>query len=193
MGSNRTPLSDRTMFLLSIAGFSLFFLILGRIAGEDIAVQLQLTPTTVEGWLFLGWLVAGPPYLVAAIFWNERDRLSPSKIRNRSLVLGAWIGMTMFILPARLLGADAQWGTGAIVGNPLSAGWVWGMAANVAAAIFAGLVLLILHKSTRKKPTAEQRRMTARFLEAAWLGALVVTLGLSLYGGNGAGIFNNGT
>lgn len=193
MGSNRTPLSDRARFAWFIAGFALFFLVLGRVAGEEIALQLQKTPTTVDGWLFVGWLIGGPPYLVTAIFWNERHRLSSTQIRNRSILLGAWIGLTMLIVPARVLGVHTQFGTGALVGNPLSAGWVWGMAANVGMAIFGGLVLLVLHKSTPKGPTKEQRRMTARFLESAWLVALVVTLGLSLYGGNGSGIFNNGT
>jgi hypothetical protein len=193
MGSNRTAASDGRLFALSTAGFAVFFLVLGRIAGEDIALQLQKTPTTVDGWLFLGWLVGGPPYLVAAIFWNERHRLSRTQIQVRSVLIGACIGLTMLIVPARILGVDTQFGTGALVGNPLSAGWVWGMAANVCMAIFGGLVLLVLHTSTPGRPTDEQLRMTARFLETAWLVALVVTLGLSLYGGNGSGIFNNGT
>ncbi|RNL62108.1 hypothetical protein EFK50_09865 [Nocardioides marmoriginsengisoli] len=197
MGSNRTPLSDRARFGWCIAGFAVLFLVVGRVLGEDIALQLQKTPTTVEGWLFVGWLVGGPPYLVTAIFWNERHRLTRTQLRNRSVLLAAWIGLTMLIVPARVLGVHTQFGTGALVGNPLSAGWVWGMAANVGMLVFGGLVLLVLHKSTPKGPgkgpSAEQRRMTARFLEAAWLVALVVTLGLSLYGGNGSGIFNNGT
>lgn len=186
-------MSDGRRFALCIVGFAFFFLVLGRIAGEHIALELQKTPTTVEGWLFLGWLIGGPPYLVAAIFWNEHRRLTPEQVRLRSVLIGAWLGLTMLIAPARVVGIDLQFGTGALVGNPLTAGWVWGMAANLGMALFGGAVLLILNKSTPEGPTAEQRRMTARFLETAWLVALVVTCGLSLYGGNGSGLFNNGT
>jgi hypothetical protein len=195
MGSNRTPLSGRSLFAASLVVSALFFLVLGRVAGEHLAVQLQKTPTTTEGWLFLGWLIGGPPYLVAAIFWNEHGRFRSAEVRLATVAIAAWIGMTMFIAPARVLGVDTQFGTGAIVGNPLSAGWVWGAVANLGMVLFSLVVLTVMHRATRATggPSADQRRYTARFLEAAWLVALVVTLGLSLYGGNGSGIFNNGT
>jgi len=195
MGTNRTPLSDRWVFALSALGSGLFFLILGRVAGESIAVELQKTPFTTQGWLFVGWLIGGPPLLVAGIFWNEHARFRPTELRVRTVLLGVWLGATMLIAPARVLGVDTQFGTGALVGNPLSAGWVWGEVANLGMLLFSTIVLLVMRSATapRGGPTTQQRRMTARFIEIAWMVTLVVTLGLSLYGGNGSGIFNNGT
>jgi hypothetical protein len=195
MGSKRTLPSGRALFAISVLGSAFLFLLLGRIAGENIALELQKTPTTTEGWLLMGWLVGGPPYLVAVIFWNEHGRFRSREVRLATALIGVWIGMTMFIAPARVLGVDTQFGTGAIVGNPLSAGWVWGAVANAGMAVFSTIVLLVMRSATASHggPTDDQRRMTARFLEAAWLVTLVVTLGLALYGGNGSGIFNNGT
>ncbi len=194
MGSTWTSLSRRVRFGALIASFSIVFLVVGRLFGEDIAVQLQKTPTTPDGWTFLGWAIGGPPYMAAALFWSEHRRLTHDQFRNRSLAYAAAIGLTFFILPARVVGVPAQFGTGAIVGNPLSAGLVWGLCATVALAIFGGLVILSLRGAAGPAgATPAQRLMTARFLESACIVALVVTLGLALYGGNGSGIFNNGT
>lgn len=194
MGSTWTSLSRRTRFGILITGFSTVFLLVGLLYGEQAALQLQKTHTTPDGWIFFGWLAGGPPYMLAALFWSEHRRLTHDQFRNRSLVLAAAIGLTFFILPARIIGVPAQFGTGSIVGFPLSAGLVWGLCATLAVAVFGGLVLLVLHRSTRPQgPTPSQRLMTTRFLESACIVALIVTLGLALYGGNGSGIFNNGT
>lgn len=181
-------------FGLRIGFFSIVFLVIGLLFGEDIAVQLQKTPTTPDGWIFLGWLVGGPPYMLAALFWSEHRRLTHEQFRNRSVVYAFAIGLTFLILPARILGVPAQFGTGAIVGNPLSAGLVWGLCATVAVTVFGGIAILMLHQASGPQgPTPAQRQMTSRFLESACVIALIVTLGLALYGGNGSGIFNNGT
>lgn len=193
MGNPWSSLKRRTRFGLLIGFFSAVFLVLGLAYGEPIAVNLQKTPTTPDGWIFLGWLIGGPPYMLAALFWSEHRRLTHEEFRNRSLAYAIAIGLTFLILPARFVGVPAQFGTGAIVGHPLSAGLVWGLCATVAAGIFGGLVILMLRKATPGGATAAQREMTARFLESACLVALIVTLGLALYGGNGSGIFNNGT
>src|SRR5690242_14485035 len=181
MGSNRTLPSGRALFAISVLGSAFLFLVLGRIAGEHIALELQKTPTTTDGWLFIGWLIGGPPYLVAVIFWNEHGRSRPGEVRLATVLIGVWIGMTMLIAPARVLGVDTQFGTGAIVGNPLSAGWVWGEVANLGMLAFSTIVLLVMRSATapRGGPTTQQRRMTARFIEIAWMVTLVVTLGLS--------------
>lgn len=194
MGSKWTSLSRRTRFGVLIAVFSVVFLVAGLIWGEDIAVQLQKTPTTPDGWIFVGWLIGGPPWMLAALFWSDHRRLTHEQFRNRSIVHAAAVGLTFLVLPARIIGVPAQFGTGAIVGHPLSAGLVWGLCATVAVSIFGALVLLLLRQASRPKgPTPAQRMMTTRFLESACIIALVVTLGLGLYGGNGSGIFNNGT
>jgi len=193
MGSKWTSLSRRTRFGVLIAFFSVAFLVIGLIFGEDIALQLQKTPTTPDGWIFVGWLVGGPPYMLSALFWSEHRRLTHEQFRNRSLVYAVAIALTFVILPARIIGVPAQFGTGAIVGHPLAAGLVWGLCATVAVAVFGGLVLLVLRQASGPHgATPAQRQMTSRFLESACIIALVVTLGLALYGGNGAGIFNNG-
>ena len=185
-------MSDGRRFALSIVGFCVLFLAVGRFLGEDLALQLQKTPTTREGWLFFGWLVGGPPFLLAVLFWNDRARLTRTQFRNRSLGLAAWIGLNMFILPARLDSVDEQFGTAALVGNPLSGGWAWSILANGIAFAFAGVVLLVLHKSVPNGPNQAQRELTVTFLERAWLVVLVAGLGFALYGGS-TGLFSTTT
>lgn len=192
MGSNRTRVSDGRRFALSIVGFCVLFLAIGRFLGEDIALQLQKTPTTRDGYLFFGWLVGGPPFLVSILVWNDRARLQPSQLRNRTLALSAWIGLSMFLLPARLDSVEKQFGTAALVGDPLSGGWAWAMLANVIAFTFAGIVLWVLHKSVPDGPNAAQRSLTLTFLERAWLVVLVAGLGFALYGGS-TGLFTTTT
>jgi hypothetical protein len=194
MGSmvhDRTDLSDRRRFLLAVAGFAVIFTALGRLFGEDIALELQKTPTTTNGWLFIGWLVSAPPYVLTMITWHERRRLNARQRRDRTYVLAAWIGLSMFILPARTSSIDSQFGTGALVGEPLSIGWAWGMLASLIGFAFTALVLTVLHR-TVDEPTKKQRDLTVRFLERAWLVLLVVSLGFALYG-EGTGVFHGGT
>jgi hypothetical protein len=188
---DRTDVSDRRRFFLAVAGFAVFFTALGRLLGEDIALELQKTPTTTNGWLFIGWLVSAPPFALTLVTWHERRRLRPKQRRDRTYVLAAWIGLSMFILPARTSSIDSQFGTGALVGDPLSIGWAWGMLANLIGFAFTALVLTVLHR-TVDEPTREQRDLTARFLERAWLVLLVVSLGFALYG-EGTGVFHGGT
>jgi hypothetical protein len=192
MRSNRTRLSDGRRFAVSIVGFCVLFLAVGRFLGEDLALQLQKTPTTHEGWQFFGWLVGGPPFLLAILVWNDRDRLAPGQVRNRTVALSAWIGLGMLILPAKLDSVHEQFGTAALVGDPLSLGWAWAMLANLVAFAFAGLVLLVLHKSVPNGPNQTQRELTMTFLERAWLVVLVAGLGFALYGGT-TGLFTTTT
>jgi hypothetical protein len=182
--------ADRRRFLVALLGFAVFFTVLGLRLGADIAVQLQKTPTTELGWRLIGWLVAAPPALLTIVTWHERHRLRPRQRRDRGLLLAAWIGLSMFVLPARLISVDAQFGTGALVGEPLSAGWAWGALSAVIGLAFSGLVLLVLHRSVAS-PTAEQWDLTIRFLERAWLVLLVVSLGFALYGAR-TGVFQGG-
>jgi hypothetical protein len=192
MGSNRTQVSDGRRFALSVVGFCVLFLAAGRFIGEDVALQLQKTPTTRDGYLFFGWLVGGPPFLLAILLWNARERLAPAVLRNRTFAVSAWIGLGMFILPAKLDSVDKQFGTGALVGDPLSGGWAWAMLANLVAFGFAGVVLLVLHRSAPQGPNQAQQELTVTFLERAWLVVLVAGLGFALYGG-ATGLFSTTT
>jgi len=187
----RVDASERRRFVLAIVGFAVVFTALGRVLGEDIALELQKTPTTDLGWRFVGWLVAAPPAVLTMITWHDRRRLRPKQRRDRGLVLAVWIGLSMFILPARTTSVDSQFGTGALVGDPLSSGWAWGALAAIIGLAFTGLVLLVLHR-TVDEPTREQRDLTVRFLERAWLVLLVVSLGFALYGGR-TGVFHGGS
>jgi MFS family permease len=189
--SARTDATERRRFVLAAVGFAVLFTAVGRMLGEDIALELQKTPTTALGWRFIGWLVAAPPAVLTMITWHERRRLRPKQRRDRGLVLAVWIGLSMFILPARTTSVDSQFGTGALVGDPLSAGWAWGAMAAILGLAFTGLVLLVLHRSV-DEPTAAQRDLTVRFLERAWLVLLVVSLGFALYGGR-TGVFHGGS
>jgi hypothetical protein len=187
----RTAADERRRFVLAVVAFAVVFTALGRMYGEDIALELQKSPTTTLGWRLVGWLVAGPPLVFTMAVWQERRRLTSKQWRDRSLLLAAWIGSNMFVLPARTTSLDSQFGTGALVGDPLSAGWTWGASAAIAGAVFSGLVLLVLHRSVAK-PTADQRDLTMRFLERAWAVLLLVSLGFALYGDR-AGLFHGGT
>ena len=187
----RTDASERRQFILAVVGFAVVFTAIGRIFGEDIALELQKTPTTSLGWRFIGWLVAAPPVVLTMITWHERRRLRPKQRRDRGLALAFWIGLSMFILPARTTSIDSQFGTGALVGDPLSSGWAWGALATIIGLAFTGLVLLELHR-TVDEPTREQRDLTVRFLERAWLVLLVVSLGFALYGAR-TGVFHGGS
>jgi hypothetical protein len=187
----RTDALERRRFVLAVVGFAVLFTAIGRVFGEDIALELQKTPTTTLGWRFIGWLVAGPPLVLAMITWHERRRLRPKQRRDRGLVLAAWIGLSMFILPARTTSIDSQFGTGALVGDPLSSGWAWGALAAIVGLAFTGVVLLVLYR-TVARPTQEQRDLTVRFLERAWLVLLVVSLGFALYGAR-TGVFHGGS
>jgi hypothetical protein len=189
--AERTDASERRLFILAVVGFAVLFTAIGRIYGEGIALQLQKTPTTTLGWRLIGWLVSAPPLVLTMITWHERHRLREEQRRSRGLVLAGWIGLSMFVLPARTAGVDSQFGTGALVGDPLSSGWAWGALAALIGLAFTGLVLLVLHRSV-DVPTREQRDLTVRFLERAWLVLLVVSLGFALYGAR-TGVFHGGS
>jgi hypothetical protein len=187
----RTDARERRRFVLAVVGFAVLFTAIGRIFGEDIALELQKTPTTTLGWRFIGWLIAAPPVVLTMVTWHERRRLRPKQRRDRGVALAGWLGLSMFVLPARTTSIDSQFGTGALVGDPLSAGWAWGALAAIIGVLFTGVVLLVLHR-TAASPTLEQRALTVRFLERAWLVLLVVSLGFALYGAK-SGVFHGGT
>jgi hypothetical protein len=183
--------ADRRRFVRAVVGFSVLFATLGLVLGQDVAMLLQKTPTTELGWRLAGWLVAAPPWVLTMITWHERHRLSSDQRRHRGTLLGAWIGLSMFVLPSRISGVDHEFGTGALVGEPLSVGWAWGALAALVGLVFSGVVLLVLHRSVAS-PTKAQRDLTVRFLERAWLVLLIVSLGFALYGGR-TGVFQGGT
>jgi len=187
----RTDVLERRRFVLAVVGFAVLFTAIGRLFGEEITLELQKTPTTTLGWRFIGWLVSAPPVVLTIISWHERRRLRPRQRRDRAYLLAGWLGLSMFVLPARTTGIDSQFGTGALVGDPLSAGWAWGALGTVLGVVFTGLVLLVLHR-TVDEPTREQRDLTVRFLERAWLVLLVVSLGFALYGAR-ADVFRGGS
>ena len=187
----RADAADRWRFVAATVAFGALFLVVGLRFGEDVAVQLQKTPTTALGWRLIGWLVAAPPYLVTLLVWHERGRLRREQLRQRGLLLAAWIGLSMFVLPSRVTSPETQFGTAALVGDPLSAGWAWGGLAALLGLVFTALVLLVLHRSV-ESPTPQQRYLTVRFLEVAWLVLLVVSLGFALYGAR-TGVFQGGT
>src|SRR5690349_10549247 len=123
---NRADISERRRFVILVVAFAVLFTAVGRMYGEDIALELQKTPTTALGWRLIGWLVAGPPLVFTMMVWHERRRLTRKQWRDRSWLLAAWIGLNMFVLPARTTSTDSQFGTAALVGDPLGAGWAWG-------------------------------------------------------------------
>lgn len=194
MGRSRTDRSDLKRFGIAVAVFSLVWLVLGLRYSEDIALQLQNTPTTKNGWLFIGWLVGGPPYALSVLLWFERRRFRARSRAVWSILLACWIGMSFYILPARIIGPDEHFGTAALVGFPLSFGWVWGIFGTGLIAAIVGIGVLILSLSVEPKRARDliANPITRVLLERLWLVMLVVSLGIALYGGEGKGIFNNG-
>lgn len=192
MGSIRTSRADRRRIVLTVAASSLLFMTLGRVYGEDIGLKLQETPTTTQGWLFVGWLISGPPFLIAVLAWHERGRIRSRDRRPLTWVIGSWIGLSMFVLPAAVQGVSDQFGTAAIVGAPLNAGWTWGILANVAGLVFSAVVVRVLQTSVEGKASGAQVDLTIRFLERAWLVLLIASLAFALYG-DGSAPFNIGS
>ncbi|MCX6396228.1 MAG: hypothetical protein NTV23_07060 [Propionibacteriales bacterium] len=194
MARSRTDRSDLRRFGIAVAVFSLGWLVLGLLYSEDIALVLQRTPTTKNGWLFIGWLVGGPPYALTVLLWFERRRFSRPARTAWTIVLAFWIGLSFFIGPARIIGPDEHFGTAALVGFPLSFGWVWGTFSAALVAAVAGISVLVLSLTVEPRRAREllTSRATRTVLERLWLVALVVALGIALYGGEGKGIFNNG-
>lgn len=187
----RSDVADIRRFLLAAVGFAVLFTAIGRLYGEDIAMKLLNTPTTELGWRFIGWMVSAPPAVLTMIVWHERRRLRPKQRRDRSLLLAGWLGLSMFVLPARTGSVEGQFGTGALVGDPLSAGWAWGALASLIGLVFTAVVLVVLFR-TVEVPTRAQRDLTVRFLERAWLVLLVVSLGFALYGAH-TEVFHGGS
>lgn len=171
---------------------SLLFMTLGRVYGEDIGIKLQETPTTTHGWLFIGWLISGPPFLIAMLAWHERGRIRTRHRRTLTWLLGTWVGLSMFVLPAAVHSVTDQFETAAIVGAPLNAGWTWGMAANLAAVVFSAIVVRVLQTSVEGEVSSAQVDLTFRFLERAWLVLLLASLAFALYG-DGSAPFNIGS
>ena len=194
MRRSRRDRSDLRRFGIAVVVFSIGWLVLGLLHSEDIGLTLQNTPATKNGWLFIGWLVGGPPYALTVLLWFERRRFSRQGRIIWSLVLAFWIGLSFYILPARIVGPDEHFGTAALVGFPLSFGWVWGIFATGLMAAIAGVGVLVLSLTVEPRRAREllASRMTRTILERVWLLALLVALGISLYGGEGKGIFNNG-
>lgn len=185
---------DLRRFGIAVVVFSVAWLVLGLKYCEDIALTLQDTPTTKNGWLFLGWLMGGPPFALSVLLWFERRRFSLGARRTWSLVLACWIGFSFYVLPARISGPSEYFGTAALVGFPLSFGWIWGIFATGLMAAIVGIGVLVLSLAVEPSKAREliARPITRTILERLWLLALLVALGIALYGGEGKGIFNNG-
>ena len=189
--TDRSSVLERRRFVAAVVVFAVAFTVVGRMYGEDIALQLQRTPTTASGWRLVGWLIAGPPWVVTMIFWHERGRLSPDQRRTRGLLLAAWIGLNMLVLPVLFVGVEHQFGTADLVADPLSAGWGWGAVAAAAGAVFGAVVILVLRR-TVERPTDDQWDLTVRLLECAWVVLLLASLAFALYGDH-AGVLQVGT
>lgn len=194
MGRSRTDRSDLKRFGIAVVVFSVGWLVVGLRYSEDLALLLQKTPTTKNGFLFLGWLMGGPPFALSVLLWFERRRFTRQARTGWLLVLAFWIGMSFFVLPARIDGPDQHFGTAALVGFPLSFGWVWGIFATGVMAAIVGIGVLILSLSVAPQRAREllAAPITRVIIERVWIILLIVSLGISLYGGEGEGIFNNG-
>lgn len=188
MGGRRSDGSDIRRFLTWLIAASLFFGAVGVVWGEQIADALEKTPTTATGWLLIGWLVSGPPLLVALLAWHDRGRMRLQRRRDVGVYLALWLGLSMLLLPTVLHGPEKYFGQDSTAADPLTTGWVWGAGANVVGVLFAAAVLGALRSSVRGRPSARQVGLTYRFLEVGWTVVLLVSLGLCLYG-NANGLF----
>ena len=184
-GSAATKLGQRFLFALIVSAIATAAA--GREWGEDVAVRLLDTPTTTTGWQVIGWLVGGPPLFLAFQNWVERRRLTEGQLSARATMLGLWLGLGGFLVPAFVDGRFEHFGTGIDVGAPLTFGWACAGVANLAALLFAG-GLQMLAPSTerievRHRASAERaHRLRLKFLEVAWL---LLLLGSAMFAANG--------
>jgi len=181
MGGRRTDGSDIRRFLNVLVSTGFLVGAVGVVWGKEIADALEKTATTETGWLMIGWLISGPPLLLAVLAWHDRRRLKPQRRLDLSIYLAIWIGLSMLVLPARIDGPAHHFGKGSSVAEPLSTGWAWGVAGNLVGLLFFGIVLWIFRSSVRGRPTAEQEYVTYRFLEIGWLLILLISLAFALY------------
>lgn len=151
-----------------------------QLLGPTLAKAAQTTPTTTSGWLVIGWLMAGPAYLLAYLTWAEFEQLRPSRRRERLLIVAGWLIVSTWLLPARLVGVEPQFGSATDVGAPLLTGWSWAAGANLLGIGFAALLLSIRRRS-RAEVTVGLERVTTRFIEWGWVVALATSFTLMLY------------
>lgn len=179
------PRADRARLIRVAVGAGVVLAGLSHWAGPQIARDLQNTPVTFTGWVLAGWLVGGPVALATTAFWVGGGAAQQLHRRRLTVVLGVAIGLSMFLFPAALPGPLASFGTGAIVGEPVVQGWLWGVAATLLMATYAAVVMRILERATGGATTARQRAETARFIEVAWVVVLIATLTAALSGTTG--------
>lgn len=183
MVARRTYRPDIRRFLTVLAGTAAVAGAVGITWGREIARALDGTATTETGWLLFGWLLSGPPILLAALSWHDRRRLRRRQRRDLSIVAAIWIGLSMLFLPGLINGSDRYFGAGRAVVEPLTIGWTWGALGNLVGITFAAVVLLVQRDSVRGRgPSRRQSDLTARFVEVGWMLALAVSLSLALYG-----------
>lgn len=176
------PPAGRARLLQIAVGTGVVFEVLAQVAGPSIAEHLQGTPVTFEGWIVAGWIVGGPAYLVAMLLWIDGGRLSLRRRRQVVIVVGVGIGLGMFILPAAVPGPGSAFGTGGIVGGPLTQGWLWGVATTLVMALYGSAVMVVLGRAPSSATTPRHRELTARYIEVAWVVVLSLTLVAALSG-----------
>lgn len=178
----RSPSLERYPFVATAIGSGVLLGLVGAFLSTSVAELLQKTPATTNGWLLLGWAVSGPPFVIAALTWAERAERAGRQRRDLRVVLGIWAGLSMFVAPGAIYGVSQWYGTAALIGDPLTAGWLWGIIGNAVAMSFAAVVLGVLFSSVPGGPSPTQRALTLRFLERSWLVILLISFGLALYG-----------
>lgn len=171
----RAPTVRRFLTALVYAGTCTVLLANG--AGQWTTTHLAHLPVAPRGWPVLGWLVGGPPVVMAALAWNERGRYTAGQRRLRATAYGLWIGLGGFALPALVHDSGKLYGAGVETGNPLAFGWTCGMVANIAAVLFALAIGRISAQGD-----AHSRELAGRFVEVAWILLVAVAMLFAAYG-----------
>jgi hypothetical protein len=181
MGKRRFRASQVRRFLATAVVTALVSGLLARGYGEQVVGMVDRLPASASGFQVLGWLLGGPPLLVAAMAWNDRGRLDAERRRKRAVLYGVWFGLGGFLVPALTGDPSEFFGQHVATGNQLGYGWACGAVANVAAIAFA-TGIGVLRARAAPGGVAPESELATRFVEIAWTVLLGIGLLFAAYG-----------
>jgi hypothetical protein len=181
MGKRRFQAPQVRRFLIHVVVTATVAGLLARRYGEQVVGFVDGLPATASGWQLMGWLVGGPPLLLAAMAWNDRAKFDADQRRLRAMAYGIWFGLGGFLVPALAGDAAATFGGAVRTGNQLAFGWACASVANAAAIAFA-IGIGVLRRQAAPDGEPPESELAVRFVESAWVVLLLGGLMFAVYG-----------